>query len=340
MMLSWGNVLCNPVNPISESVIARKEALRFLFASAGVLLPSFPLAAFSTTIVDTDKAYNLRNERIYDTSRHSYLPTHPELYLHREIKNRNVVIVGEVHSNPLHHLMEFRILSALTSFQGPSKMSIGMECFYRQHQEALDNFVYDHGSLKDLKRETNWQETWGYDLSAYARILNYAHMNKIRLVGLNIPLPIVEFVASRGIRDLPSTVAKYLPEVDLSNTKHRKQFVQAVNGMGSSHGQGNSMTLDHLYEAQALWDEYMAQSAALYLKSYPNALLMVVAGIGHVMGRVGIPNRIRSRTGKEPFVISPFEVNWNDDNGLPQVDVPPSKDECDWIWYTEHELET
>jgi hypothetical protein len=40
-------------------------------------------------------------------------------------------------------------------------MAVGLEMFYRQHQKALDRYVYVHGSLGLLKLETAWDSTWG-----------------------------------------------------------------------------------------------------------------------------------------------------------------------------------
>ena len=46
--------------------------------------------------------YNPVNERIYDTTRKSYMPAHSEI-LTKELKDRRIVTIGEVHSNPCHH---------------------------------------------------------------------------------------------------------------------------------------------------------------------------------------------------------------------------------------------
>ena len=38
--------------------------------------------------------YNPNNERIFDTSRKSYMPPHPELYLPSKMGSRNVITIG------------------------------------------------------------------------------------------------------------------------------------------------------------------------------------------------------------------------------------------------------
>jgi uncharacterized iron-regulated protein len=82
----------------------------------------------------------------------------------------------------------------------------------------------------------------------------------------------------------------------------------------------------------------MAESAANYVKNNPDSMLVVIAGLGHIAGRVGIPDRISRRTKAAPFVIVPQQVDWNDENGLPDVQAPLTTEDCDWAWYTEKEI--
>lgn len=281
--------------------------------------------------------YNPVNERIYDVSKRSFLPVSQLEVLEKELQGRQVVCVGEVHSNPCHHRVEFEVVKALSRHRSPRSMNIGLECFYRQHQRALDEYVFQHRDFGILKRQTRWDATWGYDLNQYAKIFNYACRKGIRLVGLNVPYPVVRLVSSLGIAQLPADLKPFLPSVDISNQEHRSQFLRLVGAHG---GASDDPGLERMYEAQCLWDDYMADSAALVFDSQSrDSLLVVIAGVGHVLGRVGIPDRIAKRIHQSPFVIVPEEVNWSEETGLPDVERPPGASECDWAWYTEREFE-
>jgi hypothetical protein len=48
------------------------------------------------------------------------------------------------------------------------------------------------------------------------------------------------------------------------NAKHRSQFEAAIGVSGGTHGMFSKEALQHMYEAQSLWDEYMAESVARY----------------------------------------------------------------------------
>eukprot|EP01038_Epipyxis_sp_PR26KG_P008740 gene8740-11810_t len=288
--------------------------------------------------------YNFNNERIYDTLHHSYLPAEPMRYLINDLNGRKVIAIGEVHSNPCHHKLEFEIVRSVGSLVGPQKLSIGMECFYRQHQSALDRYIFKHKNIGLLKRETNWDETWGYDLNYYAKILAYAVQNNIRIIGLNLPLQVAKLVSERGLNNMPKSLKKLLPTVDLTVEKHRLMFQNAMQMSGHNNNNNadnkvnNNLMQQYYYETQTLWDEYMAESASNYIIDHPDSTLIIIAGLGHIQGRVAIPDRINKRTNSSPFVIVPQQVDWSEESGLPLVAQPLTQSDCDWAWYTEKEL--
>ena len=284
--------------------------------------------------------YNPDNERIFDTYHKSYLPARPELYLSKDrLEGKKIITIGETHTNPLCHRLELDVIRALAmnNVQEGQQMAIGLECFFRQHQAALDRFVFSHHDLAILKAETDWDKSWGYDLNYYAKIFNFASVHGIRLIGLNIPYQVAQLVGEVGLANVPSKLKSLLPNIDLGVAKHREQFEAAIGAFGG-HGSMSSDAFTRMYEVQTLWDEYMAESAAMYSDSNPDDLLVVIAGVGHVAGRVGIPDRISRRVKEEPFVIVPQSVDWIASSGLPDVVIPLTSDDCDWAWYTEREL--
>mmetsp|Transcript_38115 Transcript_38115/g.38803 ORF Transcript_38115/g.38803 Transcript_38115/m.38803 type:complete len:385 (-) Transcript_38115:174-1328(-) len=282
--------------------------------------------------------YNPKYARIFDTCKQSYLPARPDLFLPKAIQNKQIVCVGEVHSNPCHHKLEFDVVKSLSLLVPPDNLAIGLECFYRQHQIALDRFIFKHQDFGILKKETNWDYTWGFDINHYAKIFNYAAQNRIRLVGLNLPSGVAKLVGTVGLKGVPISLKRFLPEVDLDERSHQQQFYEAITASG--HLPSSDQGWQHMYEAQTLWDEYMAETAANYISQAPSdSLLCVIAGVNHVAGRSGIPDRIKKRTRKDSFVIVPKQVEWYSDSGLPNVVAPPSPAECDWAWFTQREID-
>lgn len=147
-------------------------------------------------------------------------------------------------------------------------------------------------------------------------------------------------VNKMGLSNLPPELKSLLPSVDLTVERHKQIFAESIAQYGG-HGDMNTDSFQRMYETQTLWDEYMSESAVNYLRNFPDSTLVLIAGRGHIKGRVAIPDRISKRlsgNAAEPFVIVPEEVDWSAENGLPVVVAPPETTECDWAWYTQKEI--
>merc|ERR1719382_1677185 len=96
-------------------------------------------------------------------------------------------------------------------------VTLGMEMFYhtKDHRRALEDFVFGDDDLSDLKRKTEWSTMWGWPMRHYAKLLNYAKANRIRVVGLNAPELVSDFIKRKGIEGLLNKPR--FPEVDLNN---------------------------------------------------------------------------------------------------------------------------
>ncbi len=84
-------------------------------------------------------------------------------------------------------------------------------------------------------------------------------------------------------------------------------------------------------QAQAIWDEVMAQGVVGYLKANPAKHMVVLAGRGHTLKNQGIPLRVRRRLGPglEQVVIINSEgraLNPREEDFVvssPEVQLPP-----------------
>ena len=293
----------------NDPLLSRAALLRAGAAAAATLPGTAAFAAataealpqqqrLSREPLDNSQWYTYSKSRsvLFDTRAKSFVPADPQRHLRQALERSSgtpkVIFAGEEHAHPMHHAMQLEVIKAARSLDD-SPLCIGLEMFYRQHQPALDAFVYGDGSFDKLRKRTQWSSTWGYDLNYYAKILSYARREKIRLVGLNVPYRLVAMVASSGLESLPRELRPFLPEMDLKNPQHFERFARniarleegsagdagstAAGGEGSAgasgggaHGGMHSMDsarLMHSYEAMTLWDEYMAASIAGYLKS-------------------------------------------------------------------------
>ncbi|KAK4533290.1 hypothetical protein CCYA_CCYA16G4172 [Cyanidiococcus yangmingshanensis] len=285
---------------------------------------------------------------IFDTAIGSFLPPHPDRLLMRRMQRKGaspVLLVGESHTDRQHHRVQLAVLDAFVQHirvhQGRSATStpiaIGMEQFYRQHQRYLDRYIAGKIDLSRLSAATRFELTFGYSAQLWQDILEYARANQVQLVGLNTPFELVQLVAHYGLDKLPAVLHEVLPrDMDVhGNAVHRERFMRKMRELGvEAHGAAilDESALQRMYESQVLWDEYMSESAALWLQRNPNGYLCVFAGNGHVEGRVGLPDRLTRRSGRPTFTVVPYTVPFQQD-GWPDIPHPGNRDAGDWLWY-------
>ncbi len=222
-----------------------------------------------------------------------------------ELQKKRVVYVGETHTDYGNHLLQLQIIQALHRLN--PKLAIGMEMFPRHVQPVLDDYI--QGKIvdeKDFLKKSAYFSGWGYDYRFYRPIINYARQNNIPLVALNLKKEIVSDIFRKGhTDDLTADQVEQIPadrDLDLPGYRQRLSEIHAMHGgsMGGPHGQKFSGFI----QAQALWDETMAESVATFLENNADTKMVVLAGTGHVYKDSGIPPRVARRLSVTQAVVA------------------------------------
>lgn len=217
-------------------------------------------------------------------------------------RGKHWVYIGETHDNPHAHILQADIIRALVKDE--RTVVVGMEMYQRSVQHVL--FQWSEGKLSEEEfiEKSQWKTQWGFDYALYKPIFDVVKEYKLPLIGLNVPREWVRIASREGFDALPDEAKRQLPQMDMSNTNHRKVFDALIGG----HPGGSA---DAMYRGQVLWDEAMADSALRYLKSRATddkVLFVVIAGNGHVMYSQGINWRIKKRTGEDGITVVPIEM--------------------------------
>lgn len=207
------------------------------------------------------------------------------------LAGQQVVYIGETHSQYGDHLLQLQIIEALQAKGRP--LQIGLEMFPRSSQKALDAYVRGQGNELDFIRNSGYFEVWGYDYRLYRDIFRYARARSIPLIALNIDKNITSRVFRDGSTDnlTPDQQAVIPKERDLDLPGYQERLRAAFSRHAAPHGMGDSGFI----QAQALWDEAMAEAIIKAHSSHPDRLLVVLAGNGHVTRDSGIPPRVTRR---------------------------------------------
>ncbi|MEM8607957.1 MAG: ChaN family lipoprotein [Myxococcota bacterium] len=208
-----------------------------------------------------------------------------------------VLYVGERHDRPEDHAVQYALLRAL--YGEDSSLAIGMEMFQVPYQEPLDRWSAGEIDETVLRRDTEYDQRWGYDFGLYRPLLEFARSRGLEVVALNAPREVAFAVAQGGIDGLPDDMAAKLPELDLDDAEHRALFDEKFDAVQHEIVEG----VDRYYQAQLVWDETMGSRVAEALERDDGPSRMIVfAGRVHVEQGLGIPRR-GARRGAKPFVV-------------------------------------
>jgi uncharacterized iron-regulated protein len=234
--------------------------------------------------------------------------------------------VGERHDEPADHAVQYAILRQL--HRDEPSLAIGMEMFQTPFQEQLDDWSAGLIDETVLRRDTEYDERWGFDFSMYRPILEYARSRGIEVIALNSAREVVHAVAKDGLGSLAPEVRAGLPKLELDNAEHRAMFDTEFD-IGEH---GAEETVEQYYEAQVLWDETMGSRVAETLEQSDGpAKMLVLAGRVHVKHGLGIPDRAAKR-GAAPYVVV---LPVTDRELESELELAPEDRAADYYWVVE-----
>ncbi len=295
-------------NPLADS-----EALCLIQAfdarSIDMLLPRLShLGQYSTVLMDNNGKLTLKETRTTENGIKAEINNEIDVIETRTIMNLNqalnrvlpgqVVYVGEKHDEFADHMTQLKIIEEL--HKKGYRLAVGMEMFQRPFQPVLDAYLKGEMDERTFVEKTEYFKRWGYDYHLYRPILRFCKENNIPIIALNLEMEISQKVAREGINNLSQEELQSIPaNIDWNNETYK----DLLKRIFTAHSQGPVQNFNNFYQAQILWDETMAMSAAQYLEKNPQQTLVVLAGTGHIAHRHGIPNRLKRLTGRNDWVI-------------------------------------
>ncbi len=234
-----------------------------------------------------------------------------------DLKEVQLVFVGELHNHPGHHQAQLAVIRGLKE-TGVS-VAVGLEMFRSDSQADLDQWV--NGELSEETFQRIYYDNWSADWPLYRDIFVYARKARIPMIGLNIPPGISRKVANEGFASLTREELGQLPEVTCRVDEAHMKFIRRAFG---SHGHNTEKSFIYFCEAQIVWDTAMASNLLTFLKKNPAYIIVVLAGSGHAWKR-GIPDRVTRQSDVSYRVIVP-EIPGRLESGAVTVE------EADYLW--------
>jgi uncharacterized iron-regulated protein len=207
------------------------------------------------------------------------------------LAEKRVVFIGEQHTRYDHHLTQLEIIRRLHALN--PKLAIGMEMFQQPFQQHLDEFVAGNSDEHTMLRATEYYQRWRMDYRLYAPILRYAREHGLPVIALNVPSEVTHNVAHVGLDGLNDEDRRKIPaDIAPADDAYRQRLKRVFDSHPQEDGHDN---FEHFLQAQLLWDESMAERAAVFLEEHPDYQLVVLAGNQHIAWGTSIPQRLQRR---------------------------------------------
>lgn len=229
----------------------------------------------------------------------------------RELAARGaLVLLGESHTSPEHHFWQIQTVAALRG--RTDNMVIGFEAFPRRLQGVLDDWVAGKLSAEAFLNASEWRRVWGYDAALYMPVFQFARLNRIPMIALNVERSLVARVGREGWAAVPPEAREGLTDPAPGSEGYLRELaaVQAMKRTmppGASEPQTAPPEPDEaaiaevmqqpefkrFVEAQLTWDRAMAQALADAKRKSADATVVGILGSGHVAGGHGVPHQLR-----------------------------------------------
>jgi len=231
--------------------------------------------------------------------------------LFRDLADKgSVVLLGESHTSPDHHFWQMHTVAGLRA--RTDNMVIGFESFPRRLQPILDDWSAGKLTADQFLKAAEWRTVWGYDAGLYMPLFQFARLNRIPMIALNVDRGVVSRVGREGWAALPTDAREGVGNPAPASAGYLRelagvQLMKMTMRPGATAPSGpppepseeaiaevlKDPSFKRFVEAQQTWDRAMAEALAGAKRKYPNATVVGVLGSGHVMHGYGAAHQLK-----------------------------------------------
>lgn len=232
------------------------------------------------------------------------------------VKDKSVVLLGEMHTNPEHHRWQLQMLATLYAVR--PDMVIGFEMFPRRVQKVLDQWVAGELTGAEFLSRAEWGRVWSTDASLYLPLFHFARMNRIPMRALNIDSSLRKAVSAKGFDGVPekdregvTRPAPPAPEYLEFLLPIYQQHERSSRKTGKKPGLYDPDFLRFVVNQQ-LWDRAMAQEIQAALNNddkHQQPLVVGIMGSGHILRGFGVPHQLKDLGVADTASLLPWDTN-------------------------------
>jgi uncharacterized iron-regulated protein len=167
------------------------------------------------------------------------------------------VLLGEVHDNPDHHVLQARLVRGLAG--AGRTPAVAFEMLSVEQQPAIDAALAAPSPTADaLAQAVQWSKSGWPEFAMYRPIFAAALEGKLRIVGANLPRAEIRKVVKDGEKALPPAVAARIARLGPPSPEEREALRKE---MEEAHcGELPEQMMDPMILGQRARDAQMAES--------------------------------------------------------------------------------
>jgi uncharacterized iron-regulated protein len=187
----------------------------------------------------------------------------------KNLQKQDVVLIGELHNNPISHWLELEITQALSEKR---QLVLGAEMFERDNQAALSNYLQGKITAKGLDSSARLWKNYKTD---YAPLVNFAKEKNLPFIATNVPRKYASQVSRGGFESLANLTSEeksWIAPMPIAYDANLPGYQKMLKMMGEH-------TSPNMPKAQALKDATMAHF--LFTNWTPGSLFIHYNGSYH-----------------------------------------------------------
>ena len=247
------------------------------------------------------------------------------------IKNaarHDVVLLGETHVNNDHHIWQLQTIAQI--YSANPDMILGFEAFPREAQSVLDKWVAGDLSKKEFLEQSGWNDFWRFNPELYMPLFNFARINRVPMVALNVNRSLINKVSANGWNSIkksdrsgitnPATASagyikiledafKQHDDEKEKNNKSKKDLTK--KGLTKKGLTKKGLAFDRFVDVQLTWDRAFAQAINDTIRSNTtagrNPVIVNIIGRGHIDYGFGVSHQLKSLGINNIISLTPWD---------------------------------
>ena len=109
-------------------------------------------------------------------------------------------------------------------YGGGANLVIGFEAFPRRLQSVLGDWIAGKLTDEAFLKASEWRQVWGYDAALYMPLFQFARLNRIPMIALNVERSLVSKVGQQGWAGVPASEREGLSDPAPASTGYQREL--------------------------------------------------------------------------------------------------------------------